>query len=287
MKRISLKDVSLEIKGKSILKNINLDISEGESVAILGPNGAGKTTLINIILNLQGISQGTVRNDFESLPKHKVGFHSQEQSFNRLMKVKEILDLFLFEGEYMSLVRKYGLEGNLNQKIGELSTGEHKKLALILLLENDPDIIFVDEITTGLDALTRGQVLDFMKNELKSTGKTVIMVTHYLEEVNEVSEKLIFLNNGEIVETGSLNELLDKYDLRERVIIETTEQIPNIKAELGKIEVINENTIQADMSRNANEVMNFISKNFDKIKRHNIIEPNINDLYAKIYRGNV
>jgi ABC-2 type transport system ATP-binding protein len=287
MKKISLKDVDLEIKGKSILKNINLDIDEGESVAILGPNGAGKTTLINVILNLQGISQGSVMNDFGYLPKYKIGVHSQEQAFNELMKVKEILDLFLFEGEYMSLVKKYGLECNLNQKIQELSTGERKKLALILLLENDPDIIFVDEITTGLDALTRRQVLDFMKKELKSTGKTLIMVTHYLEEVNEVSERLIFLKDGEIAETGLLIELLDKYNLRERVIIETTEQIPNITAEFGKIEIINDNTFQLDISRNFDKVMNFISKNFDKIKRHNIIEPNINDLYAKIYGGDV
>lgn len=285
MKKISLNGVNLEIKGKNILKDINLDIGEGESIAILGPNGAGKTTLINAILNLQKISQGNITNDFESLPKYKVGFHSQEQAFNELMKVKEILDLFLFEGEYMSLVRKYGLEHNLNQRVRELSTGEYKKLALILLLENDPDIIFVDEITTGLDALTRRQVLDFMKKELKNTGKTVIMVTHYLEEVIEVSEKLIFLKNGEIAEIGLLSELLDKHNLRKRMIIETTEQISNIKVEFEKMEIINDNTIQVDMSRNVDKVMNTISKNFDKIKRYDVVEPNINDLYAKIYGG--
>ncbi len=283
MKKISLKDVNLELKGKSILKDINLDIDEGESVAIIGPNGAGKTTLINVILNLQEISQGSITNDFESLPKYKVGFHSQEQSFNDLMKVREILDLFLFDGEYMSLVQKYGLGCNLNQQLRELSTGEYKKLALILLLENDPDIIFVDEITTGLDALTRKQVLDFLKKELKITGKTVIMVTHYLEEVIEVSEKLIFLKNGEIAEMGLLSELLDKHNLRKRMIIETTEQISDIKVEFEKMEIIDDNIIQVDMSRNADKIMSSISKNFDKIKRYDIIEPNINDLYAKIY----
>ncbi|MDR1820350.1 MAG: ABC transporter ATP-binding protein [Methanobrevibacter sp.] len=213
MKRITLKDVNFKVKDKEILKNINLTVNQGESVAILGPNGAGKTTLINCILKLQKIDSGEIINDFESLPKYKIGVHSQEQSFYKLLKVKEILDLFLFEGEYMHLVEKYGLENNLNQQIGELSTGEFKKLSLIILLENDPEIIFIDEITTGLDTITRMEVLSFLKNELKKSGKTMIMVTHYLEEVEEISEKLVFLKKGEIVESGLKNDLCTKYGL--------------------------------------------------------------------------
>ncbi|MDR2624624.1 MAG: ABC transporter ATP-binding protein [Methanobrevibacter sp.] len=198
MKQIVLNDVGFKVKNKDILKDINLTINEGESVAILGPNGAGKTTLINTILKLQKISGGEIVNDFESLPRYKIGFHSQEQSFNNLIKVKETLDLFLFEGDYTPLVEKYGLNNNLNQKIGELSTGEFKKLSLIVLLENDPEIIFIDEITTGLDTTTRIEVLNFLRKELKKSEKTIIMVTHYLEEVEEISDKLVFLKNGEV-----------------------------------------------------------------------------------------
>ncbi|MDR3290649.1 MAG: ABC transporter ATP-binding protein [Methanobrevibacter sp.] len=213
MKKIILNDVNFKVKDKDILKNIDLTINEGESVVILGPNGAGKTTLINCILKLQKIDSGEVINDFESLPRYKIGFHSQEQSFYKLLKVKEILDLFLFEGDYMHLVKKYGLDNNLNQKIGELSTGEFKKLSLIILLENNPEIIFIDEITTGLDTITRMEVLNFLKNELKKSGKTIVMVTHYLEEVEEISEKLIFLKKGKIVELGLKDDLYNKYNL--------------------------------------------------------------------------
>jgi len=208
-----LKDVSLDLNGRSILKDINLVINEGESVALVGPNGVGKTSIINCMLRLQRITGGVLINDFESLPKYKVGVHSQEQTFENLMTVKEILDLFLFDGEYESLVEEYGLKNLLNQRIGGLSTGEFKKLSLIILLENDPEIIFIDEITTGLDFATRLDVLKFLKNYVKKSKKTLIMVTHYLEEVEEVSNKIIFLKNGKIIESGLKNELCTKYNI--------------------------------------------------------------------------
>jgi ABC-2 type transport system ATP-binding protein len=249
----------------------------------LGPNGAGKSTLINVILKMQRITKGNIINEFENLPKYKIGFHSQDQSFYKLMKVKEILDLFLFEGEYDSLVKKYGLERNLNQKIGELSTGEYKKLSLIILLENDPDIIFIDEVTTGLDATTRKDVIDFLKNELKKHEKTFIMVTHYLEEVKELSERLIFLKNGKIIEIGLKNELLVKYGLNKKVIIKMKTKINLDSYGFKNVRNIDEDTIQLIVNEQQNnELLQLINENIDKITTYNILESDISELYHKI-----
>jgi ABC-2 type transport system ATP-binding protein len=284
-KKIKLTDVNLKIKNKHILKNINLEINQGETVAVLGPNGSGKTTLINVILKMQKISSGNIINDFENLPKYKIGSYTQEQALSELITVEECLKLFLFEGSYINLIKKYDLEKILNRQIRKLSTGEYKKLFLVLLLENNPEIIFVDEITTGLDVSTRKSILNFMKNEFKSHEKTLILITHYLEEVDE-SAKLIFLKDGEIVEMGFKDILFNKYKMGKMIIIETNKNIKDINFKFKDFDLISEKCVQIDATtNNMTMALNFIHGNKDMIKRYNINEPNINDLYEKIMGG--
>ncbi|MDR2624641.1 MAG: ABC transporter ATP-binding protein [Methanobrevibacter sp.] len=281
MKKIKIIDVNLKIKNNHILKNINLEINQGETVAIIGPNGSGKTTLINTILKVQKITSGKIINDFENLPKYKIGSYSQEQSLPEVFTVKECLKLFLFEGSYSHLVKKYDLEEIFNRQIKELSTGEYKKLCLILLLENNPEIIFVDEVTTGLDVPTRKSILNFMQNEFKSQKKTLVLITHYLEEVDE-SAKLVFLKDGKIVEIGFKDTLFSKYGLQKKIIIESEDNIEDISFKFKNFDSVSKKCIQIDATtENTRKVLEVINDTGDTIK-YDIEKPNIDNLYNKI-----
>lgn len=286
MRQIQIKNLTMQIKDKKILKNINLNINEGDRLAILGPNGAGKTTLVNTILNLQKHKQGKIINDFNDLPKYKIGVHMQESELNSIMKVKEVLNLFLFDGKYQDLVEKYSLKDKLNQKIGTLSGGEKQKLQLILAFENDPEIIFIDEVTTGLDMQSRKSILEFIKNETETKGKTLIMVTHYFEEVEELCNKIAILKNGELIEYGEKSELFKKYDISKSAFIETNNELNDINEKFNNT-VINGNLIEikTENKKDMIDVLNFISENEDKIKKYTIVEPTIEKLYTKVLEG--
>lgn len=282
MKQIQIEGLTLRTKNKVILDSVDLEISEGDSVAILGPNGAGKTTLLNVMLNLQRFKIGKVRNDFLNLPAYKVGVHIQESKLNGLMKVREILDLFLFDGENEKLIKKYELQDKLNQKIATLSGGEKQKLLLVLTFQNSPEIICIDEVTTGLDVQSRKSIIDFIKKEIKYSNKTLIMVTHYLEEAEELCDKFLFLNNGKIVEFGRKEELFKKYNIAKNIYVETL--CPIDFPEDYRIKTVHENafSISINYEKEMLDVINYISENHDMVKRYMINEPSLEELYNSI-----
>ena len=280
VRSIKVQGVTLTVKDRSILKNINVTICEGDSVAILGPNGAGKTTLINVILDLQRFKNGSIKNDFKNLPAYKIGVHMQESDLNDYFKVKEILHLFLFEGDNSELIEKYHLTDKLNQKIVTLSGGEKQKLLLILAFQNKPVISFIDEVTTGLDIESRKSIIDFIKHEMHN--KTLVMVTHYLEEAEALCYKFLFMKNGEIIEYGKKEDLYRKYKIHKSVYLETISLL-EIPKTLKVIEQ-DKKGIKFDIENEQDMimVMNFISQHNLYIKQYSVNEPSLERLYIKI-----
>lgn len=284
-KQIQIEQLTLKTKNKVILNNINMTINEGDSIAILGPNGAGKTTLMNVMLNLQKYKTGSVKNEFLDLPSYKIGVHIQESKLNGLMKVKEILKLFLFEGDNKKIIEQYKLNDKLNQKISTLSGGEKQKLLLVLTFQNNPEIVFIDEITTGLDVESRSNIISFINKKMKETNKTLIMVTHYLEEAEQLCNKFAFINKGQLLEFGTKKELYSKYKINKKIYLELlfpidsspTLRMKSLKKDLFEIDVITEE----DMI----EAMNYIGKNHEKIKNYSIKEPTLDQLYTRIIVG--
>lgn len=280
--KITLKDVSMSKKDKKILDHINLCIEEGQAVAILGPNGAGKTSLVHVMLKLNKVKEGLIENDFETLKPYEIGVHLQECKLNGLMKVKEIVKLFSFNKNTENLLEKYNLDDKLNQRIATLSGGEKQKLQLILAVQNNPKIIFLDEITTGLDVESRNNILNFLKNEVHKKGKTLVMVMHYLEEAEQLCDYYIFMKKGRIIERGNKEELYKKYDIKKYICIEfnhkiiepvdfTYEEIDNTKI---KIKLHEENDLA--------NIMSFMHENSLNIKNYSIFEPSLENLYSCI-----
>ncbi|MFA9555722.1 ABC transporter ATP-binding protein [Evansella sp. AB-rgal1] len=211
-------DIIMKIEGvtKTFKKNkavdgVSFNIKQGEVIAILGPNGAGKTTTIMMMLGLLNTTSGQIK-VFGLEPKSKevrerVGAMLQDVSVVDALTVKEVIKLFRSyypnPMSFQELVALTGLnEEDLKKKSEKLSGGQKRRLSFALALAGDPDLLFFDEPTVGMDITSRNLFWKTM-NELKARGKTIIFTTHYLQEADDTAERIILFHQGKIVEDGT------------------------------------------------------------------------------------
>ena len=201
------------------LKSIDLEIQDGGVVGLLGPNGAGKTTLVEICEGLREPTAGHVSvlgmdpaKDPQAL-KEKLGVQLQSTSIAQELTPVETLNLYksfykksLPVGEVLERV---GLAEKSKSKTSELSGGQKQRLALGMALINDPELIILDEPTTGLDPVARRGVHDIVR-EIKKRGRSVILTTHYIEEAELLCDRVIMIRAGEIVADGSPFDLIGR-----------------------------------------------------------------------------
>ncbi len=193
-----------------IFEDVSFELLEGECLGIIGENGSGKSTLIECLLQMKDIDAGKIEYNFPLKDlKKKVGVQFQEVYFDPNLKVKEIINLFLVVYQTkIEFIQKYierlGLEKIMNRYPNKLSGGEKQKLNILLALMNDPEILICDEITTGLDTPTRRSIYDILM-ELKAQGKTVILVSHYYEELDMIADKILQIahRTGNMLEKAS------------------------------------------------------------------------------------
>ena len=206
--------------GFEALKNINLTIRPGEIFALLGPNGAGKTTLINIIAGLTRKTSGEVSvlgKDVERdyrFTRSKIGLVQQELNNDPFFKVGEIVKL---QGGYFGvrdldhkvedILRKVALWDKRNEGGRTLSGGMKRRVMIAKALVHDPEIIFLDEPTAGVDVELRANLWNLVKS-LRDQGKTIILTTHYLEEAEELADRVAIINHGQIVLVESKKDLI-------------------------------------------------------------------------------
>jgi len=194
-----------------ILKDINLQINSGSIVALVGANGAGKTTLINIILNLIPKNSGEINfttNNWRQI----TGVMMQDNlSMNRIT-VKEIINLsrsyFIHPLSYNQLLHLAGLENHEKNMTNKLSGGQKRRLAFALAVSGDPQILFLDEPTVGMDSNARHNFWQEV-DHLKQSGKTIFVTSHYLEELEDIADRFLILQNSEIAFDGSIQQLRD------------------------------------------------------------------------------
>ena len=216
-----IKTVNLckNFKDKKAVINLNLEIKKGELFSLLGVNGAGKTTTIKMLSTLSNPSSGDIFIKGENLKenpnkiKRIMNLSPQETAIAPNLTVKE--NLLFMAGVYQikdktlkvsKLLNTFKLEEIQNKKAGILSGGQKRKLSIALALTNDPEILFLDEPTLGLDVLSRRELWKTIE-ELK--GKTtIILTTHYLEEAESLSDRIGIMVNGKLSSVGSAKELI-------------------------------------------------------------------------------
>ncbi len=221
---IQVEGVTKKFGKKVAVNDVSFTIEKGSTVAILGPNGAGKTTTISMMLGLLEPTAGTIKvfgkSPREQSVRNKIGAMLQEVSVIDKLKVREIIELF--RSYYSSplsfeeIITLAGLkEEELKKWVNKLSGGQKRKVGFALALTGNPDLIFFDEPTVGLDITARKS---FWENVswLKSQGKTVIFTTHYLQEADDSSERIILFNNGEIIADGKPEDI--KHNIARRSV---------------------------------------------------------------------
>lgn len=205
--------------GKTVaVNNVSFSIKKGATVAILGPNGAGKTTAIFMMLGLIDPTEGQVQL-FNKSPKEievrkRIGAMLQEVSVIDKLKVHEIIALFRsYYPNPLSmeeLINLTGLENNdLNKWADKLSGGQSRRVGFALALAGNPDLVFFDEPTVGLD-ITARRLFWKKVDMLKASGKTVIFTTHYLQEADDVADRIILFHHGEIIADGKPEDIKRK-----------------------------------------------------------------------------
>lgn len=208
---LEVKNINKKYKNKVVLNDINFSIQSGEIVALIGKNGAGKSTLINIVTKLiqQDSGQSKIF-EKEKFDRNLIGVMMQENISLDRITVKEIIKLtrtyYRNPMSYQAILALSELQNYTNHPMDKLSGGQKRKLQFALTLAGNPDLIFLDEPTVGMDAESRTKFWERI-DELKKQGKTFLITSHYLEELEKVANRFIFLHNQRIIFDGSLAEM--------------------------------------------------------------------------------
>ena len=218
---IEIRNLCKSFKDVKAVQNVNLIVESGESVALLGPNGAGKTTLVEMIEGVQYPDSGEIHildrswEKDENILRKQIGIALQETRFLERLTVEETLNLFasfysLEKKRIREVIEIIQLESKRTTWVLHLSGGQRQRLALGVAILHSPQILILDEPTTGLDPNARRDLWKILEN-FKATGTTLILTTHYMEEAQYLCERILMMDQGKLLAEGSLNDLLDKF----------------------------------------------------------------------------
>ena len=266
---LTIRNVSKSYEnGFKALNNINLQIKRGEIVAILGPNGAGKTTLISIICGIVSKSTGEVLVDGDSIidkfriTRSKIGIVPQELHVHEFESVWSTLQFTrgLYgkkpNKEYLeSILKSLSLWDKKDQKVMTLSGGMKRRVLIAKALSHEPSILFLDEPTAGVDVELRKDMWRIV-SELREKGVTIILTTHYIEEAEEIADRIAIMTRGELILIENKDSLMKKLGKKE-LLLELKKPIKSIPTSLSKHKL--------EISQDGNQLRyNFNSQSSDK-----------------------
>ncbi|MCX8066967.1 MAG: ABC transporter ATP-binding protein [Anaerolineae bacterium] len=213
---------------------VSFTVEEGEIFGMVGPNGAGKTTTIECVEGLRRPDRGTIRvlgldpqREGYQL-RRRIGVQLQEAALHPQIKVWEAVDLFgslyprRVDGN--ALLERLGLADKRNAPFDKLSGGQKQRLFIALALINDPELVFLDELTTGLDPQARRTMWDLVR-DIRNQGKTVFLTTHYMEEAERLCDRVAIIDHGKIVALDTPENLIRSLRAEQRVVFSTDERL--------------------------------------------------------------
>jgi len=214
---------------------VSFEVEEGEIFGMVGPNGAGKTTTIECLEGLRRPDQGTIRvlgvdpqREGQTLCL-RTGMQLQQSNLPERMKVWEALDLYASfypePADWNELLSQLGLEEKRNAPFAKLSGGQKQRLFIALALLPDPQLVFLDELTTGLDPQARHAIWDLVR-DVRAKGKTVLLTTHFMEEAEKLCDRVAILDHGRIVALDTPAALIRGLGAEERVVFSIEGTLP-------------------------------------------------------------
>lgn len=258
---ICVQELTKKYKDITAVDNISFTVEQGHCFGLLGPNGAGKTTTIEIMEGIISPTAGQViykGKDYQGKKvdesiSQQIGIQFQHTALQDFLTVKETLNLFSSFYQHTlaqeQIIELCDLSDFLNRDNRLLSGGQRQRLLLALALINDPEIIFLDEPTTGLDPHARRNFWQLIKN-IKAQNKTIILTTHYMDEAEQLCDDIVIMDQGKVIEAGTPQQLLNKH-FSEVFIYLPAEQVPSFLVEqnqwkelAGQIEITTRNVEQ-------------------------------------------
>lgn len=301
---ISIKDLSkIYNSGFEALKNVNLEIKKGEIIALLGPNGAGKTTLISTICGIVSPSSGTVTVDgFDIISDFRktramIGLVPQELTlgafdtvwstarFSRGLFGSKRDDAYLEQ-----LLKDLSLYDKKDSEIRTLSGGMKRRVLIAKALSHNPEILFLDEPTAGVDVELRKDMWKIV-NKLRSQGVTIILTTHYIEEAEEIADRVGVINNGELLLVEQKEHLMESLG-KKQLVIDLKESVKKIPLSLDKYNIeltddgmqISYTYVVKDEESEISDVLNEISNSGLLLKDLKIVQSSLEDIFVDLVK---
>ncbi|WP_406617459.1 ABC transporter ATP-binding protein [Mycoplasmopsis adleri] len=236
-KLVSINHLVKEFKAKGkkfkAVNDLNLDIYKGQNVALLGSNGAGKTTTVEMIVGISKPTSGSIEFYFDdgvvsSSAAAKIGIQFQDSSYPQGLTVEDVIKSvnkiygnITSEEELKKIEKIFGVNEFINNKAASLSGGQHQRLNALLAIINKPELLILDELSTGLDIKIKSRLMYFLKDFIKESNSTLLLVSHDINEIQTLADRIVIMNYGQIVydrtkeeaikEYGSLAKCLDTY----------------------------------------------------------------------------
>lgn len=215
---ISVKKLTKKYGNLTAVNGLDFDVREGEIFGLLGENGAGKTTTLEIMEGLRKLTSGNVKifgldptKNIRKI-KQRIGVQLQSSAYYANLTLIEILNLFcsFYSNSVnpLELLKMVNLEEKKNSYIGNLSGGQRQRFSIVASLVNNPDLVFLDEPTTGLDPLARRNLWDIVL-KIKEQGKTIILTTHYMEEAEVLCDRIAIMDQGKILIMGDTDKIVE------------------------------------------------------------------------------
>ncbi len=301
---IEVKNLVKQYKELKAIDNLSFEVREGEILGLLGPNGSGKSTTINCILSLLEFSKGTIKIFGKDMKpdaydiKSKIGVVFQEVSVFDELTVYENIDYFC--GLYIKdkktrkqyiedAIRLVGLEDFKKFYPKKLSGGLLRRLNIACGIAHKPKLIFLDEPTVAVDPQSRNNILDGIK-KLRENGATIVYTTHYMEEVEILCDRVIILDKGKILATGTTDELKKKAKIEEKVTVEVNDLVPGYIEKIKELKNVDDvtytnNVLLVTYKKGKNNLVDMIdylkkeSINYNKIYSE---RPTLNDVFLEL-----
>ena len=263
MKALQVKNIVKAYDNFNALDGLSFTIQKGEVYGLLGPNGAGKSTLLRCLLTLIKYDSGSIKIfDKELLYNRKailsnIGYLIEKPDFYSYLSAKKNLEILgAYTGKNISakrieeVIQQVGLNGRENDKVKAYSHGMKQRLGLAQVILHNPDFIILDEPNTGLDPSGIVELRDFI-NSLKAEGKTVLLASHILSEIELTADSMIILNKGKALVSGSVKELLDNKELLVKIEVDNPTEAYSILSltKFYQQQTINGNTLQLNIQK--------------------------------------
>ena len=301
---ISIKDLSkIYNSGFEALKNVNLEIKKGEIIALLGPNGAGKTTLISTICGIVSPSSGTVTVDgFDIISDFRktramIGLVPQELTLGTFDTVWSTVRFSrgLFgsrrDDAYLEqLLKDLSLYDKKDSEIRALSGGMKRRVLIAKALSHNPEVLFLDEPTAGVDVELRKDMWKIV-NKLRSQGVTIILTTHYIEEAEEIADRVGVINNGELLLVEQKEHLMESLG-KKQLVMDLKESVKKIPPSLDKYNIeltddgmkISYTYVVKDEESEISDVLNEISNSGLLLKDLKIVQSSLEDIFVDLVK---